>query len=94
MTETIVVEREALRRELARHRQEHDPRTGGSVCACKEWTGPFTIVDDERSFAEHLLQVIEGFSYTPFANPDCTTCKGDGVVNFEPCPDCIVAVWG
>jgi hypothetical protein len=96
VSETVIrVTRESLRRELARHRQEHDPATGAATCICRGWRGPYTLVADEQSYAEHLLQVIEGFDLTPFANPDCKTCEGCGRTpdDAEPCPDCIVGVW-
>lgn len=29
-----------------------------------------------------------------YANPDCLTCHGHGWVHDDPCPVCIVGVWG
>lgn len=42
----------------------------------------------ERECAQLLLDLFE------YANPDCRTCTGTGVVDeCVPCPRCIVAVW-
>lgn len=29
-----------------------------------------------------------------YANPDCLTCQGTGWAASQPCPVCIVGVWG
>lgn len=91
----VMVERQALRTELSKHQQLHDPRTGDSTCSRGDWRGPFTTCDDERSFAEHIIQVVMGFDLSQFANPECEECKGHGrrQGDFEPCETCIVGVW-
>jgi hypothetical protein len=91
----VMVERQALRTELAKHRQEHRPATGDSVCSRGDWTGPYTYCDDERSFADHLIEVMMGFDLSDFANSDCPECRGVGrrPSDFEPCETCIVGVW-
>lgn len=55
---------------LSQHRQDHQTRTGDSVCVCGQWRGPYTILppDDPRSFAFHLAQVLTGCS-TPETPP-------------------------
>lgn len=52
---------QAMREELVRHRQDHDPRTGASVCACGQWEGPFTLqgLSGEGSYAQHLTQALD-----------------------------------
>ena len=61
-------------KELARHRQMHQPHNGASVCECGEWEGPFTMTEGVGSYADHLALAIaplvadvwdEGVEYDP-----------------------------
>ena len=63
---------------LARHRQEHRPATGDSVCACGEWVGPFTMTTQPGSYAWHLAVAL-AVSQMKNRYP-CPTegCPGDG----------------
>lgn len=60
-TELTAADREALAglsAEFAQHRQEHDPDTGASHCACGGWSGPFTMYTGPGSYADHLAAIV------------------------------------
>lgn len=69
----------------------------GDKCLDPTRPGATTASHFERTIAMNKeltrLRELRDRDLSPFANPDCKVCGGDGGTSADPCPKCIVEVW-